>query len=410
MTVTANNMQKKNLLIIGAGIFQTYAIRVAKRMGLSVCVIDQDANAPGIRLADHHMIASTRDISQAIRCARRFRNRYGLDGVFTCGTDVSHTVASVAEALDLPGIPPETALMATDKGLMRTALKKAGVPVPDFRIVQSLSQALEAARQIGFPLVIKPVDNMGARGVRKCRSRKELETAWSETSRHSRTQRIILESFIPARELSIDTLVDRGRIHLLTIADRIISGSPFFIERGHTIPSMQPPGELQAAFAMAKKGIRALNIRTGASKFDMRLSKNGPIIGEMTARLSGGFHSQLTDPLATGMNSIKAAIDLCLGNPLDVKDITPRFHRHACERSLYPRPGRITAINGIEKAKQMKNIADIIINIKIGDLLHPLNSNIGKAGHVIGYGSTRAEAVKCTLDAVRAIHIRTQTP
>jgi biotin carboxylase len=398
---------RKTLLIVGAGVFQTYAIRVARDMGLRVCAIDRDPGAPGARLADDFIAASTRDAESALEAASVFHARYRLNGVFTCGTDVSVTVARIAREIGLPGIPPRTALRATDKGLMRKALKKAGLPVPEFRVIRRLKDAVPAANAIGFPLVIKPVDNMGARGVRICRNPAEVLAAWPDASGNASNQNVILESYIPARELSIDTLVEKGDLHPVTVADRIIAFSPYCIEKGHTIPSACPPGRILEALDMAQKGVRALGILNGAAKFDMRLSAQGPVIGEMTARLSGGFHCQLTEPLATGMNSIKAAIDLCLGRPLNLRDVTPKYHRAACERSLYPRPGRVVAVKGVERARRMPGIAEIVINVRPNDILRPLRSNIGKAGHVIGSGSTRKNAVRNTLNAVRAVEIET---
>lgn len=394
--------------MIGAGIFQSYGIKVAKKMNLKVCVIDKDEHAPGIPFADDFIRASTRHIEEALPAAEEFHKRYKLDGVFTCGTDVSHTVACIAKALNLRGIPPETALLATDKGKMREALKKKGVPVPSFHVVNSLSEAKEAAADIGFPLVIKPVDNMGARGVKKIVSLADLVNTFPLALNFSSKGLVILETYISGPEISIDTLVEKpGHVHLITIADRIIAMPPYFVEKGHTIPSIHPKEKLHSAFDMAKRGVEALGITLGAAKYDMKLSPKGPVIGEMAARLSGGFHSGVTEPLATGMNSIKAAIDLCLGNPLDLKDISPRFHYAAAERSLYPKPGRVISISGVDKARSLKNIELVHLNVKEGGTLNPLTSNIGKAGHVVGWGKTRSEAVKNTLNAVRTIRIKT---
>jgi len=397
----------KSILIIGAGIFQRFAIKIARDLGLRVCVIDYDEHAPGIKEAFDFKKASTKDTAQAIKAAEYFHKKYKLNGVFTCGTDVSYTVSLIAKKLRLPGVSPSTALKATNKGEMRKALKKAGVYVPDFTIVSTLKDAIQSAKILTFPLVIKPVDNMGARGVRKISSLKELKSSWDEAYKNSYTKDIILEKYIAGKEVSIDTIVYKGNVHLITIADRIISSSPYFIEKGHTIPSKLTKNEIKMAIKMVEKGIKALGIKNGASKFDMKISQNGPVIGEMTARLSGGFHSAMTEPLATGMNSIKAAIDISLGLPLNLKDVTPQFHYAAAERSIYPTPGRIISIKGVEKAKKMIGIKDIIINVKKGDILKSLNSNIGKAGHVIGFGKTREKAIRNVLNAIKQIKIKT---
>ncbi len=155
------------ILIIGAGIFQEPAIRAAKEMGLAVIATDIRDDAPGLRYADFVEIVSKFDVRGHIAVAGKYNDKLRLRGVLTIGTDVSYTVACVARELDLPGIEPYSALMATNKALMRERLKRCGVPVPEFRTTRHRAEAMELACEIGFPLVIKPVDNMGARGVRR---------------------------------------------------------------------------------------------------------------------------------------------------------------------------------------------------------------------------------------------------
>ena len=136
-------------------------------------------------------------------------------------------------------------------------------------------------------------------------------------------------------EVSIDTLVFGGEAHLVTIADRHIEFPPYFVETGHTLPSNLPESIQQEVFGVMEKGIKALGITLGASKGDIKITPDGPKIGEMTARMSGGFHCQYTDPLATGMNSIKAAVHLAIGEPVDMNDLTPKWRRTAVESGRY---------------------------------------------------------------------------
>jgi biotin carboxylase len=127
----------------------------------------------------------------------------------------------------------------------------------------------------------------------------------------------------------------------------------------------------------------------------------------MTARMSGGFHCQYTDPLATGMNSIKAAIDLAVGRELDPADITPRWHRAAAERAILAEPGVVTAIEHVEEAKQIPGVEHVFINVKEGDVVRPPTSNMGKPGHVITSGETRADAIAAAKQALKTIRIIT---
>ena len=150
-------------MIVGGGILQVPAVRIAREMGLHTLVTDYNSSAPALALADIPVVMSTKDIEGSVRVSREYRGR--IHGVLTVGTDASMTVAAVARTLDLPGIHFEAAEAATNKIRMRRTLREAGVPVPNFRGVWDLDEAREAAVEIGFPAVLKPADNMGDPGV-----------------------------------------------------------------------------------------------------------------------------------------------------------------------------------------------------------------------------------------------------
>ena len=134
----------KYLMVVGGGVFQVPCIKTAKEMGVKVVVTDYKADAPGMLLADHSIVVSTRNLNLTVNAAKDFHQTCPLSGVMTVGTDASQTVAAVANALELPGIPFAVAERATDKIKMRRCLKDAGVPVPDFRAVWSYEDAKKA--------------------------------------------------------------------------------------------------------------------------------------------------------------------------------------------------------------------------------------------------------------------------
>jgi len=395
------------IMIVGAGVLQEPAIQMARSLGYAVIATDIRPDAPGLRWADCAGLVSKFDVERHVDFARTCRESYDLHGVLTIGTDASCVVAGIATALGLPGVDPDTAFMATNKAAMRRRLKRCGVPSPDYREVRRLGRALEGAEAIGYPLVIKPVDNMGARGVRRIDTPEELRTSFPVAIANSREKSAIIEAYMDGPEVSIDTIVENGEVYLLTVADRHIANAPYFVEVGHTIPSALPREALDDVFNVMCRGIKALGITSGASKGDIKITREGAMIGEMTARLSGGFHCQYTDPLATGMNSIKAAIDLAVGKPLDMADITPRWHRAAAERAILAEPGVVTAIEGVDEAREIPGVEHIFLNMHEGDVVPPLSSNMGKPGHVIASGATRADAIASAERALETIRVVT---
>ena len=172
-------MKGKRIIIIGAGLLQVPAIQIAKDMGLYTIVLDYNKDAPGMKIADYPIIASTRDVDGCVRVARALSKEMGIDGVITVGTDASSTVAAVANALGLPGNRFEDAYAASNKIRMRERFKKNNVPQPNFFPVWNYDEAVEAYRNLTKPVVIKPADNMGARGVMKVSDEKDVLNAFN---------------------------------------------------------------------------------------------------------------------------------------------------------------------------------------------------------------------------------------
>ena len=380
------------MLIIGGGVFQVPAIKTAKSMALKVVVTDYNPEAEGMLLADYPIEVSTRNINLTVNTAKQFHRTCPLDGVMTVGTDASQTFAAVADALNLPGIPFEVAERATDKIKMRQVLKEKGVPVPDFRPIWTLEECQQAIQDMPLPLVIKPCDNMGARGVRKIERLDDLISAFREAKEASISGKLILEEFMEGPELSLDALVFEGSIHITGVADRIIERAPYFVEIGHTLPSALPEKQQSRAVAVFKQAIFALGIDIGAAKGDIKITPEGPKIVEIAARLSGGWMSAYTYPLSTGVNLYKAAIQIALGEtPTDLK---PKTSLVSAERSLLPPPGKILSIQGVEEARKIKGVKEIILMKEAGDMAEEPRSNLGKVGYVITVGKTREEAIR----------------
>ena len=205
------NKQSKYLLIIGGGIFQVPAIKAAKSMGLKVVVTDYNREAEGMLMADYPIEVSTRNINLTVNAAKQFHESCPLDGVMTVGTDASQTVAAVANALNLPGIPFEVAERSTDKIKMRRRLHKMGVAVPNFRPVWTMEDLENAVKEMPLPLVIKPCDNMGARGVKLISERHEASLAFREAKEASISGKLVVEEYMDGPELSLDALIFNGR-------------------------------------------------------------------------------------------------------------------------------------------------------------------------------------------------------
>ncbi len=397
-------IQNKTIIIIGGGILQVPIIQTAKSMGLFTIVFDMDIKAPGMEIADHPVVMSTKDVEGCVREAVRLSYLRKIDGVITAGTDASKSVAAIANALNLPGIRYSAAEAATNKVLMRTTLAKHNVPVPKFKSVWNLQDTYKAIDELGLPVVMKPAENMGARGVIKVSKREEIQPAYHHSKRYSPTGELIIEEFLEGHELSIDALVWNHQYYITGIADRIITGEPYFLEIGHNMPSSQPKEILQEASKVMIDAMKAIGITLGAAKGDIKVTNKGIYVGEIAARLSGGFMSSHTYPIASNVNLYKRAIQIALG--VEPDPIIEDFQYYCIERGILSTQGKLINIEGVEEAKKVPGICDIIITKQIGSILNKPTSNIDKIGHIIAKGKTLEEAIQSAEKARSLIQIQ----
>ncbi|TGL03382.1 ATP-grasp domain-containing protein [Leptospira bouyouniensis] len=384
------SVEGKTILIIGGGLLQVPIIQTAKTMRLHTVVADMNPTSIGFQIADETILMSTKDVEGMVREAKKFSQKTTIHGVITAGTDASMTVAAVASALQLPGIRFVDAEAASNKVKMRKRLKEFGLPIPRFAPVWSMQDAKDALDELTFPLVMKPADNMGARGVIKVTNRDDLQVAFRHAKRFCPTGELILEEYMEGPELSVDALAFQGQIRMTGIADRIIEREPYFIEVGHNMPSALPKDVLDEVERVMAGGMRALGIHLGAGKGDIKVTKDGVKIGEIAARLSGGFMSAFTYPLSTGVNLNRAALLISLGETPD--NLEPVVNRVSIERSLLSKPGKLISISGVEEIKKIEGVSEVFLQSKPGDIIKEPTNNIDKSGHVIIVSDTLKEA------------------
>lgn len=400
------------VLILGAGVMQIPAIRIAKELGWRVAAADGNASAAGAGLADRFCHVDLKDLPGLEAAARELAADGGLEAVFTAGTDFSASVAHLAERLGLPGIPPEVALRASNKLAMRAAFEAAGVPSPRFAALgaaeagEGRAAALLAAKGLELPLVVKPADSMGARGCRLVRCEAELADAIGDAVRYSRVGSAIVEEYMEGPEFSIDALVEGDRIVLRGFADRHIFFAPYFVELGHTMPSAYPEAVKAEVLRVFEAGVRAIGIRRGAAKGDMKwCPKRGTaMVGEIAARLSGGYMSGWTYPYASGIEVTAEALRLAAGLGLEDGEVDRGWV--SAERAFISIPGVVASLHGAREAECLPYIKDLFYRVGPGDeCVFPLN-NVQKCGNAISQAPTREEAVAAAEAAVASILVR----
>ncbi len=386
----------RSILLLGGGLMQMPAIRAAKKLGLTIHLADGNPACRARADADvfHHI-----DLKDAEALSARASSIPNLTAVFTAGTDFSSSVAFVAEEHGLPGIPYDIAMRATDKARMRTVLAAAGVEVPKYVPIENQSAVDYERIGLALPLVVKPVDNMGARGVVRVDNYNALPQRVEEAISLSRSGRAIVEELIVGQEYSLDAIVTEDTIRVTGIGIRHIFFEPYFVELGHTIPAPLTDDERAALEQTFIDAIRAIGITRGAAKGDIFLRRDGDgkpvaVVGEIAARLSGGFMSGWTYPHATEVPLTEIGIRVALGEDVPDSLFTEVSGKITAERALISAPGKVIEVLGRDEAWTTggEELRELFVHCHPGDLVGPPSNNVQKIANAISTGSDAATA------------------
>lgn len=398
---------------MGGGIEAVPGIELARTMGCFVVVSDMDPHAPGFSVAGDRVIASTYDTDATVDAAKKYHQRVGkIHGVMCIASDIPLTVATVAKALNLPGIPLESARLAMDKLAMKNKFLDDAVPVPWFTPVRDADHLKEIVRIHGFPLVLKPVDSRGARGVLQLNHALDLGGAFVLSQGESPTQRVMVERFLPGPQVSTESIVLDGIAYTPGFSDRnyefLEKYAPHIIENGGELPSKLPQEQQESIKNLVQKAAASMGIANGVVKGDIVVSQGKPHVIELAARLSGGYFCSHEIPLNTGVDFVGCAIRMALGEAVEPWELSPRFQKGVAQRYLFPKPGKVLDISGVDQVRKRPEVEMCEVRVKPGDIISRMHSHPARAGVVITTGGTREEAVARAKAAVDAIAIETE--
>lgn len=389
----------KRIFIIGASVLQLPAILKAKEMGLYVGVADYNPNAVAIPYADEFYNISTIDEKGICESAKEFK----ADGIMTLATDMPmRSVAYTCEKLGLTGISYDTAIRATDKGEMIKTFEKANVEHPWYYILNTLDQVEEIIDKVTYPCISKPVDNAGSKGVVLIESREELYKSIIYSSANGRKGGVIVEEYLEGNEVSVEIMVVRGKVHVLQVTDKLTTGAPHFVEMGHNQPSRLVAKDVNAIKDLAIRAVHAIGINNGPAHVEIMLTSDGPKMIELGARMGGDCITTHLVPISTGVDMVKAAIDMALGKEPDI--CITKNHGSAI-RFLKTEKGVIKSIEGIDLAEHADGVKEITFTKNIGDEMESIDSSGDRMGYVIAEGENADAAIENCEKAISLLRI-----
>ena len=373
------------LLILGGGSGQLSAIKKAKKMGHEVIVSDYYKNAPGKKFADFAETVSTFDIQGNIEVGRK----YNIDGVMTVGTDQPvYTAAKVAAKLNLPSfLSPKIAKAVTNKREMKKRFSENKIDTVKYKIVAKNFSDKEF-KNFTFPVVVKPLDSQGQRGVFKLNSLKEIREHFDKVLNYSREKEILVEEYYKSDEITVSGWVYNNELYILTITDRITyeNNSHIGICSAHIFPSKFLDKYHKDIKRISEKIVKSFKIKNGPIYFQMLIGNKGVKVNEIACRIGGAYEGDFMPDL-TGVDILEKMIKLSLGKNIN-SQILQNYNLTENEKWLsvqlfFAKPGYITDITSISRLTFLKGVTQAGFNFKKGDKINEIENATERAGYFI---------------------------
>lgn len=376
------------------------AIIKAKEMGFQVAVADYNPNAIGIPYADKFYNVSTIDEQGIYETAKDFH----ADGVMTLATDMPmRAVAYACEKLGLNGISYETAIKSTDKGAMIKAFEANGVTHPWYYILENVDQLESVESKIIYPCISKPVDSSGSRGVVLISSPEKLKESVAYSSANGRNAGVIIEEYMQGDEVSVEVVVVNGVVHILAVTDKLTTGAPHFVEMRHSQPSRLDKKNINRIKELTKKAVYAIGITNGPAHVEIMLTKDGPKIIELGARMGGDFISTHLVPLSTGIDMVRAVISIACREEVD---LNPIFDRGSSIQYITGKNGYIKSIDGLDIVSKINGVFEVKMLKNIGEQSKEISNSHDRLGYIIAEGSTALDAIAICQSALDCIELK----
>lgn len=303
----------KKMVIIGANDFQKPLIKKAHEMGYETHVFAWRDGATGADDADYFYEISITEKEEILKICEKIQPQ----AVTTIGSDLANiTVQYLAEKLGLPGNSRECIENSTNKYQMRKAFAKAGIWTPFYQKVGEKDEI----QVPGYPVIVKPTDRSGSRGITRVESEEELKSAILRAVDQSFEKKAIVEEYIKGSEYSVETISYQGKHTLLAITKKYTTGNPHYIEVGHLEPAPLSQKIRDKVKQTVFAALDALGVRNGAGHSELRIDRNENVrIIEIGSRMGGDCIGSDLVPLSTEQDFVGMVIDVAAGKEPQIK-------------------------------------------------------------------------------------------
>lgn len=376
-------MDKKAILIFGVGELQLSIINRANAMGLFTVGIDPCEEACAKNACQAFEIVGGQDYEGTLAVAKK----YNISAVVTAATDKPLVMmARIAKELNLPFYSVETAQWSTDKYQMKQRFIEGGVPCAQGRLVHSAGEA----KDLFFPVICKPRDNSGSRGVKLCSDANELQECIDEALENSKLDTVLVEEFIEGREFSIETLHYDGKSDVIQFTEKKTTAFPYNVELGHKQPANLTDNERQQIRDIISNIAACMHFENCPSHTELKINERGIFVIETSPRLGGDYITSTLTPLSTGINLEEQLLHIALGEKVDTK--TGRVDKASAVCFFSLPEGTVTAIDEqISEVVSWPNIHSFGLKLKVGDNVNQITSSLNRYGQFVVTGKDREE-------------------
>jgi len=355
---------------------------------------------PILSFAGNVLTAETNDTEGLIEFLRVQHRTLMFDGVSSICDYYVETVSEVANALNLPHPFSSRISSVRRKHKVRSALSQAGLPNPRFSVCADWPSTLEAAREIGFPLVIKPADLASSAYVRLVEDESSLLAAVEQLRKFTLNFRNqprepiwLLEEYMTGEEVSVEAVSYKGKTTVIGITDKSLTGFPHFIEDGHMFPADLAPALAADIAEFVCRVLEAVGHDHGISHTEVKLTRDGPRLVEINPRPGGNYIVELIQRV-TGIDLINTHIELSLNRDPDLSGIDHARGSAAVKFLVPEKEGILMAIKGKEHLESNTNIHRWDLKAALGQKIYPPIDNACYLGFVIahdniGHGARR---------------------
>lgn len=367
--------EEKAILIFGVGDLQLSIIRRAKQRGLFTVGIDPMSNAFAKDEVDAFEVVGGQDYEGTIGVAKR----YNVKAVVTAATDKPLVMmARVAKELNLPFYSVETAQWSTDKYQMKQRFIEGGVPCAHGRLAKSINEISD----LQLPLIVKPRDNSGSRGVILCRNQQELEEAFKEALGYSHLDSVLVEEFIEGQEYSIESLHYNGKTEVIQFTEKTTTPFPYNVELAHKQPANLTEEQKNSVRGIISKIALCMKFDNCPSHTELKINERGVFVIETSPRLGGGNITSHLVPLSTGINIEDQLLSISLGEAPDT--ITGRKKWAAGVKFLNFGEGTISDIDSnLKEVRNWPGVEFFEMNLNKGDVIKSFKSGLDRYGEFI---------------------------